>query len=350
MLAMTTKSRPILFGAVMLSREEYARSHAETETVTCQMGIADEFGRIRSMELRHLRAFVAVAEAGTFTKAARRLHLSQPPLSKQIQQLERELGTALFVRRRDGIELTRDGAMLLDRAQAVLNALHEFEDSTKLVNSRERPLRIGIGWGLWDAVERIRAHHEQRFPQMRIIADDLCSERGRIAERQIDIAVTRPPVDSSRFESQALFEEQFVALLADTHPLASRKSVRLVELANEPLLMYDRSVGPGVYDKTLALFRAAGVQPPMIPAQPPPYAQGAMMLVASRQGYYVGIASSFTQTHRVSGVAVVPLDEPDARLEILIAWRKNETSRCVNEFVRSARAVFPRDKRRSGAA
>jgi DNA-binding transcriptional LysR family regulator len=241
--------------------------------------------------------------------------------------------------------------MLLERAQAVVTAFREFEDCTQLVNSREHPLRIGIGWGLWDAVERIRAHHQQRFPQMRIVAEDLCAERDHAAERQIDVAVTRPPVDSARYESQPLFEEQFVALLADTHPLSSRKSVRLIELANEPLLMYDRCVGPGVYDKTLTLFRAAGVQPTIIAAQPPPYAHGAMMLVASRQGYYVGIASPFTQTHRVSGVTVVPLDEPDARLEIRIAWRRTETSRCISEFIRSARAVFPRaEKTRSGAA
>jgi DNA-binding transcriptional LysR family regulator len=304
------------------------------------------------MELRHLHAFVAVAEEGTFTKAARRLHISQPPLSKQIQQLEREVGRSLFIRRRDGIELTREGTMLLERAQAALKAFREFEDCTKSVNSQEQPLRIGIGWGLWDAVERIRAHHEQRFPQMRIVAEDLCSARNPADERRIDVAVTRPPVDSSRYDSQLLFEEQFVALLADTHSLASRKSVRLVELASEPLLMYDRCVGPGVYDKTLALFRAAGVQPQLIAAQPPPYAHGAMMLVASRQGYYVGIASPFTQTHRVSGIAVVPLNEPDARLEVRIAWRASETSRCVSEFVRSARAVFRRkaDERRSGAA
>jgi DNA-binding transcriptional LysR family regulator len=304
------------------------------------------------MELRHLHAFVAVAEEGTFTKAARRLHISQPPLSKQVQQLERELGTALFIRRRDGIELTRDGQMLLERAQAAVKAFHEFEECTKSVNSRERPLRIGIGWGLWEAVERIRAHHEQRFPEMRIVAEDLCSERSPAHERRIDVAVLRPPVDSARYASEPLFEEQLVALLADTHPLASRKSVRLVELADEPLLMYDRSVGPGVYDKTLALFRAAGVHPHMIAAQPPPYAHGAMMLVASRQGYYVGIASPFTQTHRVSGIAVVPLNEPDARLEVRIAWPANETSRCVTEFVRSARVVFRRktQETRSGAA
>ena len=65
------------------------------------------------------------------------------------------------------------------------------------------------------------------------------------------------------------------------------------------------------------------------------------MLVASGQGCYLGIASPFTQTHRASGVAVVPLDEPDARLEVRIAWRKGDTSRAAREFVRSARTVFP---------
>jgi DNA-binding transcriptional LysR family regulator len=304
------------------------------------------------MELRHLRAFVAVAEEGTFTKAARRLHISQPPLSKQVRQLERELGTTLFVRRRDGIELTRDGTLLLERAQAALTAFHDFEDYTKSVSSRVRPLRIGIGWGLWEAVERIRSHHEQRFPEMRIIAEELCAERSPGHERRIDVAVTRPPVDQALYESHPLFEEQFVVILADVHPLATRKAIKLAEIANDPLLMYDRCVGPGVYDKTFALYKAAGVQPHVVGAQPPPYAHGAMMLVASRQGYYVGIASPFTQTHRVTGIAVVPLDEPQARLAVRIAWRQNETSRCVSEFVRSARAVFPwkEEQKRSGAA
>ena len=308
--------------------------------------------RIPRVELRHLRAFVAVAEEGTFTRAARRLHLSQPPLSKQVRQLERELGTTLFVRRPDGIELTRDGAMLLERAQAALTAIDDFQESTKSVSMRARPLRLGIGWGLWEAVERIRAHHDQRFPETRIVAEDICSDRSPTKARRIDVTVARTPLDPAVYDSQPLFDEHFIVLLADSHPLASRKSIRLSQLANDPLLLYDRDLGPSVYDKTLALFKAAGVQPHVVGAQPPPYAQGAMMLVASRQGYYLGIASPFTQTHRVSGVAVVPLDEPDARLQVRISWRRTDTLRSATEFVRSARAVFPwkSEAPKSGAA
>jgi len=65
------------------------------------------------------------------------------------------------------------------------------------------------------------------------------------------------------------------------------------------------------------------------------------MLVASRQGYYLGIASQYTQSHQAGGVAVVPLDEPDARIDVLIAWHRNDSSKLVREFVRSAREVFP---------
>jgi len=304
------------------------------------------------MDLRHLRAFVAVAEEGAFTKAATRLHLSQPPLSKQVRQLERELGTTLFVRRREGIELTADGMLLLDRARAALTAFREFEECTKSVSTRARPLRIGIGWGLWEAVERIRSHHAKRHPDVRIAAEDLCTERSSTQERRIDIAVVRRPVDEKLYESEPLFEEEFVALIADSDPLAGRPSVTLAELASRPLLMYDRSLGPGVYDKTLALFDAAGLHPDTLHGQPPPYAQAAMMLVASGDGYYLGIASPFTQTHRASGVAVVTLCEPNARLDVRIAWRRGNTSRVVRDFVRSARAVFPakRHAAQTGAA
>jgi len=130
-------------------------------------------------------------------------------------------------------------------------------------------------------------------------------------------------------------------LLAEDHPLASRASLTLADLTSEPLLLFERYVGPSVYDKIIALWASAGLKPMVVEHQPPPYAQDAMMLVASRQGYYLGIASQYTQSHKTSGVAVVPLDEPDARLEICVAWHRNDTSKNVREFVHAARDVFP---------
>lgn len=95
-----------------------------------------------------------------------------------------------------------------------------------------------------------------------------------------------------------------------------------------------------------------GLRPPGLAVGSMMKSSGWKMLVASGEGYYIGVASPFTQSHRVSGVAVVPLDDPDARLEVHIAWKKSDTSRAMREFVRSAPAAFPpsAEATRSGAA
>jgi DNA-binding transcriptional LysR family regulator len=294
------------------------------------------------VDFRHLRAFVAVAEERNFTRAAQRLHISQPPLTRQIRQLEDELGVTLFVRHRTGAEMTCEGAALLDTARTVTNALGDFESSARGVKTRQtKALHLGIGWGLWKAVNAVREHFVARHPDVPIVAHDLCDiRRGGVFDQHIDVAVTRPPLEPE-LACEPLFEERFVVLLAENHPLAARSSLTLADLAPEPLLLFERKVGPSVYDKILALWVAAGIKPLVVERQPPPYAQDAMMLVASRQGYYLGIASQYTQSHRTSGVAVIPLDEPDARLDIYVAWHRNDTSKHVREFVRSAREVFP---------
>jgi DNA-binding transcriptional LysR family regulator len=238
--------------------------------------------------------------------------------------------------------MTCEGAALLDTARAVTAALGDFESSARSVKTRQTTaLHLGIGWGLWKAVNPIREHFASRHPTVPIVAHDLCElHRGGPFDQQIDVAITRPPLEPE-LACEPLFEERFVALLAEDHPLASRASVTLADLASEPLLLFERKVGPSVYDKILALWVAAGIKPLVVERQPPPYAQDAMMLVASRQGYYLGIASQYTQSHKTSGVAVIPLDEPDARLEIYVAWHRSDTSKHVREFVRSAQEVFP---------
>ena len=107
------------------------------------------------MDFRHLRAFVTVAEERSFTRASQRLHLSQPPLTRQIRQLEGELGVTLFVRHRTGVELTREGRTLLDKARTVSAAVADFQDCARTVaHPRARTLNVGIGWGLWEEIGR----------------------------------------------------------------------------------------------------------------------------------------------------------------------------------------------------
>ena len=154
---------------------------------------------------------------------------------------------------------------------------------------------------------------------------DLCSSPGAEAQGELDVVIVRAPVDHSKYESALLFHERLVAVLGATHALASHKRLRLAALASEPLLMHERGVDPGLDDKTFALYAAAGARPHVVEAQPPPCSPGALMLLASCQGFYLGTASPFTQTHRTSGVTIVPIDEPDARVEVRIAWPKRDS-------------------------
>src|SRR5205823_12568835 len=158
------------------------RDKLVTGVQTCALPIYVDF--------RHLRSFVMVAEERNFTRAAQRLHISQPPLTRQIRQLEEELGVTLFNRHRTGVEMTREGRALLDKARTVSTAVTDFENCARWVKApRNRGISVGLCWGLWEALNLIRTHHAKRFPEVTITAHDLCEKaQGPVSERQVDVA------------------------------------------------------------------------------------------------------------------------------------------------------------------
>lgn len=220
-------------------------------------------------------------------------------------------------------------------------AASNFEQAAQTMRgTASHTIHLQTAWGLWGAVDRIRENHARRVPGSRIAVSDLYSQDSR-RERDIpDVILLRGAVDSSKYESSALFTEQLVAVLAATHPLASQATLALADLATQQLLMCDRERDPGLHDRTRALLDSVGVRQPVVYGQPPPYTPAGMMLLVSGEGFYVGSASPFTQALRASGVAVVPIDAPDARIEVHLAWRCRERSDRVSEFCRSAREVF----------
>jgi DNA-binding transcriptional LysR family regulator len=304
------------------------------------------------MDFRHLRAFVAVAEELHFTRAAERLHISQPPLSRHIRQLEQEVGTALFERTRPRVVLTAAGHRLLRQAQELVAAGEDFLSSARALRVEDAGLiKVGIGPGLWRVVDRARAHHARRFPYVTIEAADLMSyeEGDALLRRRIDVGFSRDSVNSARLWSEPLFDEGLVVLLPRSHRLARHASVRLKDLANETLLLHDRKSAPVAYDRWLGLYAAAKIAPKTRTVSSLPIQQAVLLLVAGGRGICLvseEVAGSYPASDHLRGIAVVPLREPGSRIPINMVWRAGEKSRTVLQFRQSVRdAVRPRGRR-----
>ncbi|MGE0446696.1 MAG: LysR family transcriptional regulator [Vicinamibacterales bacterium] len=292
------------------------------------------------MDLRDLRAFIAIAEEQSFTRAAERLHMSQPPLTRQIRDLEQELGVTLFRRTSHGAQLTAEGRQLLDRAREIASRSAEFVDLARRLQAREAGVvRIGIGWRLWELVNQIRAHHERRFPEVTIEGHDIYSSLQNQALRTnaIDVGFMRPPVDTTHLNAEKILDEHFVVLLSESHPLACRRSLRIADLTRERLLVQQRGFSRGLHDKMLAIYERAGVKPTVLYTDVGPAQEAGRLPIASGKAIYLATVSPYTSSNFGSGIAVVPLDEPDATLGVYMAWRHGETVQKVLDLLDSGR-------------
>jgi DNA-binding transcriptional LysR family regulator len=299
------------------------------------------------MNLRHVRAFVVVAEELSFTNAARRLHISQPPLSRQIQQLEREVGAKLFIRRPQRIELTDRGSLLLDEARRLGAIADEFVETAQSVKRRSSGVvRVGIAWGLWHALNRIRVRYAKDHPDVEITVEELCVRNESLypadafRRQRIDVAMMRAPLEAPLIESEPLFDERIAMLVREDHPLARASSAGLCQLTNETLLMFERKLSPVLYDRVLEMYATAGVTPRIVHTKTSPIEQAGLMLVASGDGIFPIVSSRFTQPHTAPGVAALALADPKARIPVMLVSRSDEASPAVMQFADAARQSF----------
>jgi DNA-binding transcriptional LysR family regulator len=294
------------------------------------------------VELRHLRYFIAVAEELNFSRAAQQLHIAQPPLSRQIRQLEDEIGAQLFTRNKRRVELTEPGRVFLDEARKLLaQAVQATELARKAQNREEGSVRVGIASGLGGLVSQVIAELARSFPAINVHCRDVFSSLQNEALRkgEIDVGFMRPPVDQLSLQSEVLLEEDFFVVLPRSHPLARRKSVRLAEIAGEPLIIFDRSFSTGLYDRILGLYRKQGLSLKLTVAHIEAHEEAGTIMVASGKGIYIGVGAIVTRSVSGVDVAVVKLNEPEAKIEVHAAWRKGEESAAILSFLDSARRV-----------
>jgi LysR family transcriptional regulator, benzoate and cis,cis-muconate-responsive activator of ben and cat genes len=314
-----------------------------------------DYKRPNTMELRQLTYFIAVAERLSFSKAAQHLHVTVPPLSRQIRQLEDELGAQLLIRDRHGVALTEAGRQLLREASLLMAQASRISDCVRRATRGEAGLlKIGVGFGLGEKISRVLIEHLEKFPAVETHCIDLfsSSQPKALVDGDIDVGFLRPSADDAHLPSEYLFDERLLVHLSKTNPLAGRRSLRMKDIASEPLLIHDRSTASGLYDKTFELYREAGITPEVItlPTDPAPHGDVQTILVACRKGIFIVPDEPVSHPSPDSGVVALPLDEPDAKIEVHAAWRKNEKSPVVLAFLNSVRSVFQPSRARRIAA
>jgi DNA-binding transcriptional LysR family regulator len=292
-----------------------------------------------SMELRHLRYFVAVAEELHFSRAAARLHIAQPPLSQQIRRLEGDLGVALFSRTRRRVELTPAGRALLEEARRVLAQA----DRAARIARRAGAGAIGqlalafVPSADLDLLPRVLRLWRGRFPDVELDLQVLLpvAQMEALAAGRIQVGLLRLPVAADRaVVVEPIQSEPLVAVLPRRHRLARRSRVRLADLAGDTIMMFPRHVAPGYYDVMISAFRDAGFTPSVFH---PGTMQTNLALVSAGLG--ASLLPSSIRNLRRAGVVYRPLMPPVPRAELAVAYRRDERSAVLPAFLDLVRAV-----------
>ncbi|MDX2595089.1 MULTISPECIES: LysR family transcriptional regulator [Streptomyces] len=290
---------------------------------------------------RDLRYFVAVAEELHFTRAAERLYVSQPALSKQVRALERLLGAQLFRRDRHGVALTVAGEALLPHARRMLAAWEGAAAAVEAAKAAQRStLTVGMSTspgrgGLLPAIRsRFTTAHPGATPRLRQVSWE--DPTAGLAAGSADVAfVWLPLPDEERYAWTVLVEEPRLVALPDTHPLATRAEVAFAELADEPFLALPRSAGP-LRDHWLALDARAG-RPPRIGAEIAGVEETYEALVAGLGVCLVAEGNAPLIT--LSGVTTRPV-RGIGPSRYALAWRReDETRPLVRAYADACRAT-----------
>lgn len=217
------------------------------------------------MELRRLRYFLAVAEELHFGRAASRLEIAQPPLSRQIAALEADIGAQLFDRSRSQIRLTQAGLVLEGHARVLIDRLDSAYRETKLVGlGGEGRLRLAfVGSASHGVLPSLIKSYRSHYPkvELAISAMNNAELHSSLIQREIDIAVARPALEDDELRSELLDREDLLLAIPDNSPLAARELIEFSELADETFVLYPRRPRPSYADFVLNICREEGFEP-----------------------------------------------------------------------------------------
>ena len=286
------------------------------------------------MELRHLRYFIAVAEELHFGRAAKRLVMSQPPLSQQIKLLEEEIGVILLKRTKRQVVLTAAGKVFLDEARkSVAQAEHAIRLAQRAARGEIGQLSVGfVSSAVYGKIPFIFSLMRSRYPGVSLLLQDLTSEEQveALKVNRIDVGLVRPPVaNAESLVMRVIWREDLMVALPEDNPLSRKDEIAIEWLAEESFIQIPRHVAPGFYDQCIQICARAGFSPKIV--QEARTTPTIVSLIAGGMG--VSILPASLRSLQRSGVVYRPLKMPVPTTDMAVIWRPADESPTLRSFL-----------------
>ncbi len=291
------------------------------------------------MNLKQLTYFVALAEELHFGRAAERLGMAQPPLSRQIKQIEEELGALLFNRGRSAITMTQAGERLYERGTDILRQIDDAKlEVRRIGQGAEGRLRIGfVGSSTFGMLPNIIKSFRANYPEVNLSLTPMNNAQlhRALVSREIDVAFARPALKDSEFVTRKLGEEPLVLALPDTVETGNRTEVNLNDLAAQSFVLYPEYPRPSFADFVLNSCAEQGVE--ITNRVFTMDLQTALSLVAIGEGVCIVPASVASGTR--NGIRFCKIEQTLAHTELSVNYRLDEQGIHVRNFVQLAQSV-----------
>lgn len=293
------------------------------------------------MELRQLQYFRAVAEELNFGRAAKKLNLTQPPLTRQIRSLEQELGVELFYRTKRRVELTNAGKVFLAEVQRILEQVERSARVARRASQGEiGQLVVAFeGSSAYDIVPTSLKTYRERFPDVELMVLGMTTgeQVQALHKGKISAGFVVPPLRGEEKELvvEAVLQEPLVLAISETHPFATQKRVKVRSLANESFVMAQRDSGCGLYDQVIAVCQRAGFVPKVV--QEVNEMQVMLGFVAAELG--IALLSASVKQFQRPGVVYRELQPSSPEVSLAVVWRRDERSPVLHAFLEVVREL-----------
>jgi DNA-binding transcriptional LysR family regulator len=291
-------------------------------------------------EIMQLRCFVAVAEELHFGRAAVRLNMTQPPLSRQIQVLERIIDAPLLERTSRAVRLTPAGRSFLPEARRILKLAASASSTAKRIAAgKTGGIKIGFTAGAaYSFLPQLVTAMQRRIPELELSLKELVSidQLEALGSGEIDVGLLRPPVARPELDAIRVVAEPLVAAIPASHPLAKKPSLSLKDIDNQPFVMYAPYESRYFYDLLVGEFARANVLPRYVQE----LSQIHSILSLVRTGLGIAVVPQAAASLRMEGIVLLPLRIKSAKpVELFLVWRRDGDNPLLAAIVDVGREV-----------